>query len=325
MEKLIKDEQLAPVVVLAGGLSHERDVSLRSGRRVAQALRRVGHQVTESDLTPEVMTRISETPDVVVVPMLHGGMGEDGALREVLELLGIPFVGCPGSVCRTVFDKSVAGTLVARQGFSVPEQVALPHDIFRELGADRLVQALGERLGFPLIVKPARSGSALGTTKVNALDELRQALVAAYAYGPTAVIEEFIEGTEVAVTVIMEQGECDALPAVEIRPESGIYDYAARYTAGATRFLVPATLDEAGMDAADRLARGASQALKLQGMVRVDMIVDDENRAWFLEANVAPGMTETSLAPLALEAADRDFGKVWSDLVQRAAQAAKDS
>ena len=309
----------APVVVLAGGLSHERDVSLRSGRRVAEALRRAGHKVTESDISSDFVGVVKGIEGVVVVPQLHGGIGEDGAVREVLELLGVPFVGCSGAACRTTFDKSVAGAVVSRSGWNVPDQVALPHDIFRELGAAALVDALGERLGFPLIVKPARSGSALGTTKVNAMDELRQALVAAYAYGPVAIVEEFISGTEVAVTILVGDERTQVLPAVEIRPESGIYDYSARYTAGFTRFIVPAGLDETAARNADDLARGVVQALHLDGVLRVDMIIDDEGKAWFLEANVAPGMTETSLAPLAMQAADLDLGQLYSKLVQEAA------
>ncbi|MEL4504836.1 D-alanine--D-alanine ligase [Luteococcus sp. H138] len=311
----------APVVVLAGGLSHERDVSLRSGRRVAQALRESGHSVIESDVNSELVPLLRSLDNPVVVPMLHGGLGEDGALREVLELLNVPFVGCNGAACRTTFDKSVAGTVVSRFGWKAPEQVALPHDIFRELGADALVDALGERLGFPLIVKPSRSGSALGTTKVNSMDELRQALVAAYAYGPVAVVEEFIEGTEVAVTILVGSDTTQVLPAVEIRPESGIYDYDARYTAGFTRFIVPAELDDAVAAGVDALARGVVEALHLDGVIRVDMIIDDKGEPWFLEANVAPGMTETSLAPIAMRAAGLDLGILYSTLVQEAAKA----
>jgi len=171
-----------------------------------------------------------------------------------------------------------------------------------------------------LIVKPAQSGSALGTTKVNSMDELRQALVAAYAYGPVAMVEEFIAGTEVAVTVLASADRVRVLPAVEIRPESGIYDYAARYTAGFTRFLVPAELDEQAASDADALALGVTQALHLDGVVRVDMIVDDAGHAWFLEGNVAPGMTETSLAPLAMQAAGLDLGELYSTLVEDAAR-----
>lgn len=310
---------LAPVVILAGGLSHERDVSIRSGRRVATALRRVGHQVTEADLTADLVPLVtSGDTKPVVFPMLHGATGEDGALREVLGLLGVGFIGSSGHACRVTFDKSIAGTVVARAGMNVPEQVALPHDIFRELGARPLVAALGERLGFPLMVKPARSGSALGATKVESADALPQALVAAFAYDPTAVVERYIEGTEVAITVIVEGDDRQVLPPVQIQPESGIYDYAARYTAGTTRFIVPAKIDEDARQRSESLSLAVVERLGLTGIVRVDLIIDADGQPWFLEANVAPGMTETSLVPLAMQAAGLDLGEVCSRLVQTA-------
>ncbi|MFZ0529396.1 MAG: D-alanine--D-alanine ligase, partial [Propionicimonas sp.] len=231
-----------PIVVLAGGLSHERDVSLRSGRRVAQALRDQGREVVESDLNADLIDLLHDLKDPVAFPVLHGGVGEDGGLQQVLSLLDVPYVGSEPAACRRSFNKAVAGPLIAQAGLARPLLAALPHDMFRELGAAALVAALGARLGFPLIVKPARSGSALGCVKVNSAAELPSAMVGAYAYGDLAVIEEFVHGTEVAVTVVELDGQPVPLPAVEIRPNSGIYDYTARYTAGETRFIVPAAL-----------------------------------------------------------------------------------
>ena len=306
------------VIVIAGGLSHERDVSLRSGRRVAQALRDVGRTVTEVDVTGELVGLLAATDSPVVVPMLHGGLGEDGALREVLEVLGVPFVGPSGDASRLTFDKSIAVPLAKAAGLAVPDQVALPHDIFRELGAQALMAAIGDRLGFPLIVKPSRSGSALGVTRVSDPAQLPQALVAAYAYGPVAVIESYIEGTEVAVTVLERGDELVALPPVEVRPTSGVYDYEARYTAGSTRFLTPAELPDDALAAACETAVAAHRALGLRHLSRADLIVDAEGVPYFFEGNVAPGMTETSLAPLAFEAAGLSLGEVFSDLIDRA-------
>ncbi len=306
------------VIVIAGGLSHERDVSLRSGRRVAQALRDVGRTVTEVDVTGELVGLLAATDSPVVVPMLHGGLGEDGALREVLEVLGVPFVGPSGDASRLTFDKSIAVPLAKAAGLAVPDQVALPHDIFRELGAQALMAAIGDRLGFPLIVKPSRSGSALGVTRVSDPAQLPQALVAAYAYGPVAVIESYIEGTEVAVTVLERGDELVALPPVEVRPTSGVYDYEARYTAGSTRFLTPAELPDDALAAACETAVAAHRALGLRHLSRADLIVDAEGVPYFFEGNVAPGMTETSLAPLAFEAAGLSLGQVFSDLIDRA-------
>lgn len=306
------------VIVIDGGLSHERDVSLRSGRRVAQALRDVGRDVIETDVNADLVALLRETPDAVAVPMLHGGLGEDGALREVLELLGIPFVGANGSASRLTFDKSIATSVVRAAGLNTPRQVALPHDIFRELGAPALMEAIGAQLGYPLMVKPSRSGSALGVTLVKDAAELPSALVAAYAYGPVAVIESYLEGVEIAVTVLDEGDGPVALPAVEIRPQSGVYDYEARYTAGATRFVAPAELPDEVLEAAGELAVSVHRTLGLRHLSRVDMIVRDGVPVFF-EGNVAPGMTETSLAPLAMEAAGRELGEVFAKLVDLAA------
>jgi D-alanine-D-alanine ligase len=307
------------VVVLAGGLSHERDVSLRSGRRVSQALRSGGLEVIESDVDSALLPRLADLPGAVVFPVLHGEAGEDGALREVFALLEVPFVGSIASACRVAFDKSIATTVVADAELPTPRQVALPHETFRELGASALVRALGDQIGFPMMVKPSRSGSALGCSKVSRPEELPSAMVGAYAYGPVAVVESFIEGTEVAVAVVDRGGGQSALPIVEIRPDSGVYDYTARYTAGATRFLCPAELDESTAQRCSELALRVHDVLGLRDLSRTDMIVTDQGNPVFLEVNVSPGMTETSSVPLAIEAAGWSMGRMCTDLVRVAA------
>ena len=307
-----------PIVVLAGGLSHEREVSLRSGRRVAQALRDQGREVIESDVTPDLLELLRGLDSPVVFPVLHGGVGEDGGLQQVLSLLDVAYVGSEPAACRRSFNKAVGGPLIAQAGLSRPVMAALPHDMFRELGAAALVTALGESIGFPMIVKPARSGSALGCSKVMSTAELPSAMVGAYAYGDLAVIEEFVEGTEVAVTIVELDGEPVALPAVEIRPNSGIYDYTARYTAGETRFIVPAAVSDGVAAACAELAIAAHRVLGLRDLSRVDIIVRPDGTPVFLETNVAPGMTETSLMPQAVEAAGYDFGLLCAQLVDNA-------
>lgn len=307
-----------PVVVLSGGLSHERDVSLRSGRRVSEALRSVGLDVVEADVDSALLPRLTELGRPVVFPLLHGEAGEDGALREVLALLGVPFVGSVGSSSRVAFDKSIASTVVGEAGIRTPLQVALPHETFRELGAAALVAALGEQIGFPMMVKPSRGGSALGCSKVDTADELPAAMVGAFAYGPVAVVESFIAGTEVTVGVV-DRGEGPiALPTVEIRPDSGVYDYAARYTAGATRFLCPAELPPAAADRCAEIALQVHAVLDLSDLSRTDLIVDADEDPVFLEVNVAPGMTETSAVPIAIEAAGWSLGDMCADLIRAA-------
>jgi len=307
------------VLILAGGLSHERDVSLRSGRRVADALNRAGCDAQVRDVDSGLLETIRTGRPDVVWPILHGATGEDGALRDVLDALGVVYVGASAEACRLTWDKPVAKTLVARAGVAAPHGVALSHATFRELGSAGVLQSVVSALGLPVAVKPARGGSALGLNIVRRAAELPSAMVAAYAYGDIALVEQFVEGTEVAVSVIEdENGEPRALPAVEIVPDGGVYSYDARYTAGATEFFTPARLSSGAAQAAAEAALTAYRTLGHRHLSRVDLIVDADDVPWFLEANSSPGMTETSLVPLALEAAGLDAGATYAGLVERA-------
>jgi D-alanine-D-alanine ligase len=307
------------IVVLAGGLSHERDVSLRSGRRVAEALRETGAEVDERDVDASLLSALRDEPPLCVLPLLHGESGEDGALREVLELLGVPYVGSVPAACRAAFDKPVAKAVVARHGLRTPPSVALPHETFRELGAAAVMDAIVASIGLPLIVKPAKSGSALGCGVVREVGELPGAMVSAFAYGDTALVEQLIEGAEVAVPVVDTGDGRRVLPIVSIEPDGGVYDYTARYTAGSTEFVVPAKLpDEVAAECA-RVALVAHEALGLRDLSRSDLMVDATGTVWFLEVNVAPGLTETSTVPLAVQAAGLDLGGLMAGLVRIAA------
>jgi D-alanine-D-alanine ligase len=200
-----------------------------------------------------------------------------------------------------------------------PASVALPADTFREVGAAAVMAAMIDRLGLPLAVKPARGGSALGFSVVRDPDDLPTAMVSCFSYGSVALVERYIDGVEVTVPVLDVDGAATAFPLVEIRPDGGVYDYTARYTAGATEFIVPAELDPAVAAECTRVAESAHAALGLRDLSRSDLIVDRDQNVWFLEVNVAPGMTETSLVPLSIEAAGLDLGKVFAGLCAEAA------
>ena len=306
------------VVVLAGGLSHERDVSLRSGRRVAEALRGNGVEVAVADVDGALLAALAADRPAVVVPLLHGASGEDGAVRDVLGMFGLPYVGSLPQACRVAFDKPAAKTVVAAAGLATPASVTLPQTTFRELGAAAVMAALLDTLGLPLMVKPARGGSSLGAAVVRTAGELPAAMVGCFSYGDAALVEQFVTGTEVAVSVVDTGQGPVALPGVEVVPDGGFYDYSARYTAGATEFFAPARLPAQTQAACAAAAVMAHQSLTLRDISRTDLIVDATGTVWFLEVNVAPGMTETSLFPQAVSAAGLELGTLWHELVDLA-------
>jgi D-alanine-D-alanine ligase len=306
------------VVVLAGGISHERDVSLRSGRRVADGLRHRGASVVLRDPDASLLPYLDEARPDVVWPALHGASGEDGALFALLEHAGIPYVGSPSAAARLAWNKPTAKTLVAREGVKTPESITLPKDTFRELGATSVLTSVLRSLPLPLVVKPAQGGSAQGVSIVEDAADLPSAMVDAYTYGDVALIERRITGVEISIGVIETADGPAALPATEIAPLSGLYDFAARYNAGETRFYTPARLaPDVAATAADA-AIAVHRALGLRHISRVDFIVDDAGTPWFLEVNVLPGLTETSLVPQGIEASEHDLGEIYLALAELA-------
>jgi D-alanine-D-alanine ligase len=308
------------VLVLAGGLSAERDVSLRSGRRVAEALRtdRPDWEVREHDVDAGLLAGLRDHRPDCIVPLLHGAAGEDGALRDVLESLRIPFLGSTAAASRLAFDKPVAKRLAEQAGISTPACVAMPQSTFRELGASAVLDAVVDQVGLPLVVKPTKGGSSLGTSIVHRAADLPAAMVGAFAYGDVVMLERYVAGVEVAVSVFERDADLLALSAVEIVPPGELYDYNARYTAGTTEFFCPARLSEDAARGAQAVALDVHALLGLSDWSRTDLIVDAEGRPWFLEVNVAPGMTETSLFPQALAEADLLLGSLVAGLVESA-------
>ena len=309
---------LGHVLILAGGLSPEREISLRSGARLRDELREAGVEADTTDADASLIPSITADPPSAVFPAIHGACGEDGSIQEILTLLGVPYVGATPDACRFAFDKPVAKAMVRAAGLATPPSVTLPKETFHDLGASAVLGRIVATLGLPLFVKPARGGSSLGATRVTTEEELPSAMISSFAYGDTALIERYVPGTEIAVGIVDLGEGPQALPAVEIRPLTGTYDYAARYTAGQTEFYTPARLSRGEAAAVVAAAVTAHRALGLRDLSRTDLVLAD-GRVYFLEVNVAPGMTETSTLPMGLESAGLPLGTVCRDLLSIAA------
>ena len=307
------------IAVLAGGRTPERDVSLRSGHRVTTSLTELGHDAWIVDPgEAQLVEALGErTPDLCWLA-LHGKEGEDGTVQRLLDLVGVPYTGTAPYECEVAFDKVLAKDALTRAGVPTPPWVVVEGWALRDLGAGSALDRVVERVGLPCVVKPSRSGSALGVGFVERAGDLPQAVMAALSYSGAVVIEAKVEGREVASALVGEAME--ALPLVEIVPKGGVYDYAARYTAGATGYFAPARLEDGPTAAVIGIARRVAEALGLRDLTRVDLIVDESDRPWVLEVNVSPGMTETSLVPMAAQARGMSLSELC-DVVLRSALA----
>jgi D-alanine-D-alanine ligase len=294
------------VAVLKGGRSLERGVSLRSGARVEDALERLGHEVTPIDVGADLVRVLGDhQPDVAFVAM-HGAGGEDGTAQELLEILDIPFTGPGAAACARCIDKVLAKHQIRAAGVPTPDWFGFKQTAFRELGAADALGALEASLGFPMVVKPSRGGSSLGVRFAADPAELPGALVSAFSYDERVLLERFVDGREMAVSVVGEE----VLPVVEAIPAEGDrYDFEARYEIGRTRFECPATLSESERAGVVEAALGTYRALGLSGFARIDLILAADG-PWVLEANAIPGLTDTSLLPQAAEAAGMSFERL---------------
>ena len=312
------------VLVICGGLSHERDISLSSGHRVGGFLEDAGWDVRFHDMDSGLLDYLADPrtrPDIVW-PLLHGSTGEDGSIRDILEMEHLPYIGSRAKASRTAWSKPIAKNVVCKLGgLATPQSVTLPESMFRELGASNVIAVLVESMGLPLFVKPTMSGSALGCTLVSDARQLPSAMVSCFAYGSVALVEKAIQGTEVSVSVLEINDSPLVLPALEIVTPNGIYDYDARYTPGKTDYYVPARLPAAVLAEVQEAALTAHHILGLRDISRTDFIVDAQGVPQFLESNVAPGMTETSMLPQAALAAGYDLAELYTQLVESVIQA----
>jgi D-alanine-D-alanine ligase len=311
---------MSRVAVLKGGRSLERQVSLNSGARVEESLRRLGHEVIEIDVGHDLVDRLSaDRPDLAFV-VLHGRDGEDGTVQELLEVLAIPYTGSRVSACIRASDKVLAKHAMRDAGIPTPDFFAFSETAFRSLGAAQALPAISTRLRFPIVVKPASQGSALGIKFARSAADVPTALIAAFSYDKKVLLERYVAGRELAVSILEQDGEPRALPIVEAVPEQdAFYDFESRYEIGRTRFICPAELER---DVSARVQDLALQAFQLLGcsvFARVDLMLDTETSEPFvLEVNPIPGLTGTSLLPQAADAAGIGFDDLIARIVARA-------
>ncbi|MBV9683681.1 MAG: D-alanine--D-alanine ligase [Solirubrobacterales bacterium] len=308
------------VAVLKGGRSLERQVSLKSGARVEDALERLGHEVLPVDVGADVVERLTAgRPDLAFVA-LHGRDGEDGTVQELLEVMGIPHTGSGVSACIRAADKVLAKHAMRDVAIPTPDFYAFSETAFRELGAARALPAVEERLQFPIVVKPAGQGSALGIKFARTPADVPSALVAAFSYDRKVLLERYVAGRDLAVSIIDEDGSPRALPVVEAVPQQeDFYDFEARYEIGRTRFVCPASLDAAVAARASAIALEVYALLGCSGFARVDLMLEaGTDELFVLEADAIPGLTETSLLPQAAEAAGIGFDELIGRIVAAA-------
>jgi D-alanine-D-alanine ligase len=310
------------VAVLKGGRSLERSVSLRSGAHAQDALARLGHEVLAIDVGPDLVTQLlSAQPDAAFIA-LHGPEGEDGTLQSLLEAIGIPYTGSGPAACVSCTDKVLAKHLMRNAGIPTPKFRSLLETTIKELGAAGALPNVETTLGFPLVVKPASQGSALGVKFARASEELPGAMVGAFSYDRKILLERYVKGRDLAVSVLDQAGggEPVALPVVEAVPrEEDFYDYESRYEIGMTTFVCPAELGQETTARAQELALAVYKLLGCHGVARVDLMLDeDSGELWVLETNVIPGMTETSLLPQAADAGGVGFDELVSRVLASA-------
>lgn len=321
------------VAVLMGGSSFEREFSLASGKRVCEALEEAGHKVVPLDTTSSLVPTLrSERPDVAFIA-LHGKHGEDGTIQSLLEFVGVPFIGSPASVCRSTWNKdSLHSTMASYRAItgeppiaSWPQGVCIARDAFKDMGAATALDLVEERVhgGYPVAVKPAHGGSALGVHRVDRVEDLGEAILDALSFDDHVVIEQWVEGVELAVAVLGTGWDAYALPPVEIVPRKGFFDTQARLEADAVDYYAPLRLESLSNDEAEaqairaeieRAALEVYRAYEMCDLGRIDMVWDGA-QARVLETAVSPGMTPTSLFPMACEAAGLSLSAVLNELV----------
>ncbi len=312
---------MARLVVLRGGHSMERDVSLVTGRRIAHALERLGHEVHSLDIEESTTERLMELePDAAFV-CVHGLGGEDGTVQALLESLDIPYTGSGPLSSIRCMDKDYAKRAIRAAGIPTPPMRTFLRRAMNEMGAAAALGLAAEYLGYPLAVKPAREGSGFGLSRVDEPGALIEAVYEAFGYDAKIILERWIRGTEITVPILEPAGEAPrVLGLVEVRPRDGAYDFEAKYTPGMTDFAIPAEIPERDAARVEETALQTYRTLGCSGFARVDIILED-GIPWVIDVKTIPGFTETSTFPLAAEAAGIPFEKLIETILDATLQA----
>lgn len=307
------------VALLKGGPSLEREVSMRSAARVEDALERLGLEYASIDVGRSLLDDLEAAAADVAFVALHGRGGEDGTVQELLEIIGMPYTGSGVLACMRCMDKVLTKHMLLEAGLPTPEFFAFSEIAFKELGAGEALPAIEERLGFPVVVKPAAQGSALGIRFAKEAEDVPEALIAAFSYDDRVLLERHVEGRELAVSLLESEGEPTALPVVEAKPrQEYFFDFDARYEIGKTDFVCPADLPADVTARVQEVALDTYRLLGCFGFARVDMILSADGEPQVLEAQAIPGLTETSLLPQAAEAAGISFDQLVNVMLEQA-------
>jgi len=293
------------VGVIAGGISSEREVSLRSGQAVFNALKELGYNVVFIDAGIDLCEKIKIEKIDIAFLVLHGGWGENGAVQGMLEVMGIPYTGSGVLASALAMDKEASKKIFLYHGIPVPP--------FKVLDKNYINSAFSlSSFSFPCVVKPAEEGSSIGVNIVKNEKEFQYAINEAFKFGKRVIIEKFIEGREIHIGVLGDK----ALGGVEVRPKKGFYSYEAKYTKGLTEYILPPEIDNTLYEKLKELGLKAHKALNCAGGTRVDMIVDQQGNPYVLEVNTIPGMTETSLLPKIASLAGYDFKGLVKEILE---------
>jgi len=302
------------VAVVMGGPSAEREVSLNTGAAIANALREYGYtNVVEIDLDPRNFGKqLAESKAEVVFNAVHGLYGEDGRLQTLLEIREMPYTGSGMIASVSCMDKVITKRMLRDAGISTPACLIVNK---KESG---IKEKIMQRFNLPVVIKPASQGSSIGVEIVKEENQLDEALANAFKYSRDILVEEFIGGKELTVSMMQKDGEVVALPVIHIAPHSGTYDYHSKYTKGATEYICPADLDEETTKKVQEISKKAYEVLGCSGVARADVMLDEEGNGYVLEINTVPGMTATSLVPKAAAAAGISFPELCNIILQSA-------